>query len=98
MGRFRRELILQHDLDNRVVTFPDKKQWKLTKKLSAKAWEGSTPSERAEWKEWRPDEEHAVYECKQVRGPQVGTEAIMKIRVEYVTELGASKVMFSSLT
>ncbi|KAL8865972.1 MAG: hypothetical protein Q9174_006578 [Haloplaca sp. 1 TL-2023] len=82
MGHWRKELILEHDLDNRVVTFPDGKQWKLTKKLSAKAWEGSDPSERAKSEDWRPDEEHAVYECVQVQGSVVGTEAIIKVRVE----------------
>ncbi|KAL8756246.1 MAG: hypothetical protein Q9199_003068 [Rusavskia elegans] len=82
MGRCRRPLILGKCLDNRVVTFPDHKQWQLTKKLSEKSWEGSTLSERAKWADWEPDEAHAVYECVQTRGPKVGTKAIVKVRVD----------------
>ncbi|KAL8848578.1 MAG: hypothetical protein Q9221_006411 [Calogaya cf. arnoldii] len=91
MGRCRRPLLLENSLDNHVVTFPDQKQWQLTQKLSEKPWEGHTLSERAERKDWQPDEAHGVYECVQTIGPEVGTKAIMKVRVEAPHELPPSR-------
>lgn len=67
-------------MDNRVVTFSDNTSWRLTKKLSEKQWKGSATQEEADW---APSEAHAVYECVQVRGPQLGKEAIVKVRIEY---------------
>ncbi|KAL8671590.1 MAG: hypothetical protein Q9168_003914 [Polycauliona sp. 1 TL-2023] len=82
MGGPGRLMILGHCLDNRRVTFADNKTWRLTKKIAGKPWQGSEPSVRLKEQDWAPCEEHAVYECVQTRGPNVGTKAIVKVRVE----------------
>ena len=82
MGRYRRPLFLENSLDNHVVTFSDQKQWQLKQKLSEKAWDGDTLSERAKDQNWEPHEAHSVYECVQIRGPEVGITAIVKLRIE----------------
>lgn len=86
-----RPYIIYDSLDGRVVTFPDDTAWQLTKQICEKPWEGSN---REEWSRkkredpeeeddgWSPSEAHAVYECVQVQGPQLGTVAIIKVRIE----------------
>ncbi|KAL8944840.1 MAG: hypothetical protein Q9211_000447 [Gyalolechia sp. 1 TL-2023] len=90
MGYRHRPCIIEDSLDNRLVTFPDKTQWQLTKQLSEKSWEGSDPEERADERDWVPSEAHAVYECVQMQGPRPSTVAIMKIRVEVPYDLPPS--------
>ncbi|KAL8946994.1 MAG: hypothetical protein Q9222_006676 [Ikaeria aurantiellina] len=86
MGYDRRDQIIEDSLNNRVVKFSNQTAWRLTKKISEKPWEGTSPEEREEGQEgddeWQPSEAHAVYECTQVYGPRLGTVAIMKIRIE----------------
>ncbi|KAL8651993.1 MAG: hypothetical protein Q9210_002945 [Variospora velana] len=82
-----------HYLDDHVVTFPNKTTWQLTKRLAAKPWEGTYACEREEledWEQWQPFEEHSVYECVQVTGPQPGTVAIVKVRMEVPEDLPPS--------
>ncbi|KAL9594116.1 MAG: hypothetical protein Q9219_007206, partial [cf. Caloplaca sp. 3 TL-2023] len=70
-------------MDNHLVTFRDGTTWQLVKKISEKGWQGSIPSQREKCPQtWSPCEAHAVYECVQRRGPQIGMVAIMKIRIE----------------
>ncbi|KAL8941734.1 MAG: hypothetical protein Q9216_002062 [Gyalolechia sp. 2 TL-2023] len=86
MGICERPWILEDSLDGRVVTFSSNNtQWRLTRKLSEKPWEGSDRS-RDEYRdgdeEWDPCEAHAVYECEQTRGVQVGAVAVVKVRID----------------
>lgn len=76
--------LLEDSLDRCVVAFPNYVEWQLINKISEKAWEGSDEDERKCNASWRPDEAHAIYECVQIRGLDVGTVAIMKVRVEYI--------------
>ncbi|KAL9633078.1 MAG: hypothetical protein Q9204_003539 [Flavoplaca sp. TL-2023a] len=85
-----RPLILEDCLDRRVVKFSDNNHWQLTVKISEKPWDGSYDSEREEYEDWQPHEAHAVYECRQIRGSNVGTVAIMKIRLEVPRHLPPS--------
>lgn len=82
MGRRYRPLILVKYLDDHVVKFPNETAWQLRKKLAAKPWAGTRPNELEDGEEWKPFEEHAVYECVQVQGPRLGTVAIVKVRME----------------
>ncbi|KAL8954275.1 MAG: hypothetical protein Q9183_007225 [Haloplaca sp. 2 TL-2023] len=83
MGGWGRPLIIKDCLDARVVKFSNSNHWQLTKKISEKACEGTDEEERKEDQDdWQPHEEHAVFECKQVRGSRVGHMAIMKIRLD----------------
>ena len=79
MGRLYRERMILDSMDNHVVTFPNNTVLQLNKKLSEKAWEGSATREDPDW---QPSEAHAVYECTQVEGPQLGSVAIVKVRIE----------------
>ena len=67
--------------DDHIVQFPGKGSWQIIKKLAEK--------ERLAWNmerdnEWYPSEAHGVYECIQVEGAEIGTHAILKIRVQSV--------------
>ena len=66
-------------MNDRVIDFPDDTAWQLNQKLSEKGWDGSVTQEDVDW---QPSEAHAVYECTQIRGPQPGSVAIMKVRIE----------------
>ncbi|KAL8749511.1 MAG: hypothetical protein Q9199_007640 [Rusavskia elegans] len=79
--------LLEDSLDRRVVAFPNYVEWQLINKISEKAWEGSDEDERKRNASWQPDEAHAIYECVQIRGLDVGTVAIMKVRVEVPHDL-----------
>ncbi|KAL8670712.1 MAG: hypothetical protein Q9168_004761 [Polycauliona sp. 1 TL-2023] len=74
------ESILGNDFDGRVLTFPGYVHWQLTKKLSEKIWEGSDEKKRGKDDDWNPDEAHAVYECKKIRGPSTGEIEIGNLR------------------
>ncbi|KAI4114456.1 MAG: hypothetical protein LQ345_004758 [Seirophora villosa] len=90
MGGCHRRLIAEYYSDDQylndpVVRFPNETSWQLTNQISGKPWEGTYEIEREELEhgeDWQPFEEHAVYECVQVQGPQLGTVAIMKVRFE----------------
>ncbi|KAL8871044.1 MAG: hypothetical protein Q9174_003047 [Haloplaca sp. 1 TL-2023] len=83
MGQYSRLLIIEDCLDGRVVKFTHNNHWQLTKKISEKPWDGTDKEEREEFGDtWQPHEEHAVYECTQVRGSRVGDVAIMKVRLD----------------
>ena len=75
----RREKIIGDTLSNRLIEFDDGTAWRLTRKLSEKAWEGNLEREESER---FPYEAHAVYECLQVKGRQPGKHAIIKARIE----------------
>ncbi len=79
MGRQRRERLIGDSMNNRVVTFPDKTAWQLKRKICEKAWEGSSTRKD---EDWQPSEAHAVYECAQIEGPESGSMAIIKVRIE----------------
>ena len=82
MGRIKRPNIIENSLHGRQVTFLDKTVWRLTQKICEKPWDGFEPSDRQEYDDWDPSEAHAVYECVQIRGPQRGSIAIVKVRIE----------------
>jgi hypothetical protein len=68
------ELWIGDALNGERITFPndpDRAQWELQEKLS-----------EAHQHECLPHEARAVYVCKQLRGPCVGTEAIIKVRMQ----------------
>src|SRR5438309_1036200 len=62
--------------DARRITFPDKTVWELENKLSEASQQIHSPSEA-----------RVVYVCKQVEGPQVGSQAIIKVRLQWVFSL-----------
>lgn len=67
--------------DNHVLTFPGGPSWRIGQRITEKEFEdgcdrddGITVME-------------AVYHCQQIKGPEVGKEAILKIRMQYVSKL-----------
>jgi hypothetical protein len=58
------------------IKFPKKNVWKLEDKLSESSQQVVPPSEAK-----------AVYVCKQISGRGVGSQAIIKVRMQYVFPL-----------
>ncbi len=58
-------------LGGRKIAFPDETVWELEKKLSEASEETYPPAEA-----------RAVYVCRQLKGPQVGSQAIVKVRMQ----------------
>lgn len=74
-------------LDDNSITFPDGVEWSVGPKISEKC----SIFEGHRWGTERDTSEaQAVYHCHQTTGPSVGREAIMKIRLQYVTFLCSS--------
>src|SRR5947209_20573493 len=59
--------------DGRKIAFPDKSVWEIENNLSEASQQIHPPSEA-----------RAVYVCKQIAGSQVGSQAIIKVRMQYV--------------
>ena len=59
--------------DGRKIAFPDKTVWKFETTLSESSQQIHPPSEAK-----------AVYVCKQIAGPYVGSQAVIKVRLQYV--------------
>jgi hypothetical protein len=69
-------LWIGNTFDGRKIAFPDKSVWKLEDKLSEKSQQVCSPSEA-----------RAVYVCKQIAGSRVGSQAIIKVHMQYVFPL-----------
>lgn len=72
MGRTRWPWIAD-TFNARKVHFPDGTIWELGQKLS-----------EADQQRYPPCEARAVYVSTQLTGPHIGTEAIIKVRMQYV--------------
>ena len=70
---------IDNSFDDRLVCFPDQGTWRIGKKMSEKTRESDNMHDD---ETWYPSEAHAVYECTQVEGTQVGAHAILKIRIQ----------------
>jgi hypothetical protein len=67
-------------LDGRKVSFPDETVWELEKKISETSILNNPFIDESE----QVPEAKAVYLCKQIMGPHVGSQAIIKVHVQYV--------------
>ena len=65
------ELWAQDPFDGRIVAFPNGTSWRIEDKLS----------ERYQT-EVEPCEASAVYNCSQVAGPQIASQAILKLKMQ----------------
>jgi len=63
-------------LNGREIKFPKNGVWKLEDKLSESSQQVVPPSEAK-----------AVYVCRQISGREVGSQAIIKVRMQYVFPL-----------
>lgn len=72
---------IEDSFDDWSFDFRHNGTWKIQKKLAEKEW----IPENGEWNEvLYPAEAHAVYECVQVEGSEIGKIAILKLRIQCV--------------
>lgn len=76
--------------DNCIFDSPGGSIWKVGGKVSAKEFLDEEAEERDDG--ITLVESQAIYHCRQVEGPSVGQEAIMKIRVQCAPWFNISKL------